>query len=57
MTGSIRSWLGFLNVRLDGHAQKEIVDIANAVADHMEEQFPNITSALDNFNDRKGMFM
>lgn len=57
MTGSIRSWLGFLNVRLDGHAQKEIVDIANAVADHMKEQFPNITSALDNFNDRKGMFM
>lgn len=57
MTGSIRSWLSFLNVRLDQHAQVEIREVANEIADILQGELPLISSACNNFNYRKGLFM
>jgi thymidylate synthase (FAD) len=46
MTGSIRSWIHFLELRDDDHAQKEIQDVAKEVKKHFIEQFPIISKAL-----------
>jgi len=46
MTGSIRSWIHFLELRDDEHAQKEIQLIAQEIKKHFKEQFPIISSAL-----------
>lgn len=54
MNGSLRSWLGFLNVRLDSHSQKEIVLIATLIGEELERLMPNVFSQ---FNWRKGMFL
>ena len=47
MTGSIRSWIHFLELRDDEHAQKEIQLIAKEIKKHFREQFPIISKALD----------
>lgn len=52
--GSLRSWLAFLNVRCDHHAQKEIIVLANLVGEALEKEMPNVFSNIDW---RKGMFM
>ena len=57
MTGSIRSWLSFLNVRLDGHAQLEIQLVAKEIARIFAEQFPLTYAATNNLNNDSGMFM
>lgn len=46
MTGSIRSWIHFLELRDDGHAQKEIQEVAKAIKAIFKEQFPIISKAL-----------
>lgn len=46
MTGSIRSWIHFLDLRDDGHAQKEVHDIAKEIRRIFTEQFPVIAQAL-----------
>lgn len=46
MTGSIRSWVHFLELRDDEHAQKEIQLIAKEIKKHFIEQFPIISNAL-----------
>ena len=46
MTGSVRSWIHFLNLRDDAHAQKEIQDIAQEVRKIFNHQFPVIAAAL-----------
>ena len=46
MTGSIRSWIHFLELRDDGHAQKEIQEVAKAIKGIFKEQFPIISKAL-----------
>ena len=46
MTGSIRSWVHFLELRDDEHAQKEIQLIAKEIKKHFKEQFPVISEAL-----------
>jgi len=46
MTGSIRSWIHFLELRDDEHAQKEIQLIAKEIKKHFKEQFPIISNAL-----------
>ena len=46
MTGSIRSWVHFLELRDDKHAQKEIQLIAKEIKKHFKEQFPVISEAL-----------
>ena len=46
MTGSIRSWVHFLELRDDGHAQKEIQLIAKEIKKSFRGQFPVISKAL-----------
>jgi len=46
MTGSIRSWIHFFDLRDDGHAQKEIQEVAKAIKAIFKEQFPIISKAL-----------
>ena len=47
MTGSIRSWIHFLELRDDGHAQKEIQLVAKEIKKHFINQFPIISKALE----------
>lgn len=47
MTGSIRSWVHFLKLRDDEHAQKEIQLVAKEAKKIFKEQFPIISKALD----------
>jgi len=46
MTGSIRSWIHFLELRDDEHAQKEIQLIAKEIKKNFKEQLPIISKAL-----------
>ena len=52
--GTLRSWLSFLNVRLDRHSQLEIVELAKQVGDILEKEIPNVFKSIDWKN---GMFM
>ena len=52
--GTLRSWLSFLNVRLDNHSQLEMVEIAKQVGDILEKEIPNVFKSIDW---KKGMFM
>lgn len=52
--GSLRSWLAFLNVRMDFHSQSEIISIAKLIGESLEEEMPNVFSSIEW---RKGMFM
>lgn len=54
ITGTLRDLLGFLNVRCDGHAQKEIRDIATEIGEILEKEMPNIMGKIDW---RNGLFM
>jgi thymidylate synthase (FAD) len=47
MTGSIRSWIHFLELRDDEHAQKEIQSIAKEIKKHFIKEFPIISKALN----------
>ena len=47
MTGSIRSWIHFLELRDDKHAQKEIQLIAKEIKHIFMEQFPIISKAIN----------
>lgn len=52
--GTLRSWLSFLNVRCDHHAQKEIVELATQVGEILEKEMPRVFNTIEW---RKGMFM
>lgn len=45
MTGSIRSWIHFLEIRLDGHAQKEARLIAQEIRELFKVNLPIISKA------------
>jgi len=47
MTGSIRSWIHFLELRDDEHAQKEIQDVAKEIKRIFISEFPVISKALN----------
>lgn len=47
MTGSIRSWIHFLDLRDDAHAQKEIQDVAKEIKKLFIQEFPVISKALN----------
>ena len=47
MTGSIRSWIHFLELRDDGHAQKEIQLVAQEIKRIFIDKFPIISKALE----------
>jgi thymidylate synthase (FAD) len=55
--GTVRDWLAFLNVRLEKNAQKEVREIATEIANHLQELFPNVAIATNNFGKMKGNFM
>lgn len=46
MTGTLRSWIHFFDLRDDGHAQKEIQEIAKEGKQIFTEQFPVLSNAL-----------
>lgn len=50
MTGNIRSWIHFIEIRADGHAQKEIQLIANEVKKIFIEHLPIISKFLGFMN-------
>ena len=54
MNGTLRSWLSFLNVRLDHHAQKECQIIAQFIGETLAAEMPKVFAAIDWEN---GMFM
>ena len=47
MTGSIRSWIHFLELRDDSHAQKEIQMVAKEIKRIFISEFPVISKALE----------
>ena len=47
MTGPVRSWIHFFNLRDDGHAQKEIQQIAKLGKKIFKETFPLVARALN----------
>lgn len=48
MAGTIRSWIHFLDLRLDEeHTQKEHVDIAEQIAEIFERELPTIAEAVN----------
>lgn len=46
MTGSIRSWIHFLAIRDDGHAQLECRDVARVIKKIFVQELPIISKAL-----------
>lgn len=46
MSGNLRAWEHFLKLRLDGHAQKEVQDVAKMVEDILQPLFPVSMKAL-----------
>ena len=54
ITATLRDLLGFLNVRLDHHAQKEVRDIATLIGEELEKELPNV---FKNIDWRNGLFM
>lgn len=52
--GTLRSWLAFLNVRCDHHAEKEIQEIAQAIGELLAKEMPGVFATIDW---KKGMFM
>ena len=47
MSGSIRSWIHYIDLRSAHGTQKEHMDIAEACRDIFKDQFPIIAEALD----------
>lgn len=54
MTGSVRSWIHFLGLRDDGHAQKEIQLIAREIKNILIDELPTISNALEWRTNTKG---
>lgn len=46
MTGSVRSWIHFLSIRDDSHAQKEIQLIAKSIKSQFVDNLPIVSRAL-----------
>lgn len=46
MNGSLRSWIHFLDVRDNEHAQKETQEIAREIKNSLKYYFPNVFAAL-----------
>jgi len=46
MSGSVRSWVHYIDLRSGHGTQKELMDIANACKSIFTEQFPTVSEAL-----------
>tara|TARA_B100000902_G_scaffold350643_1_gene360093 strand:- start:1342 stop:2064 length:723 start_codon:yes stop_codon:yes gene_type:complete len=53
MTGSVRSWIHYINLRSSNGTQQEHMDIANLCKQHFICEFPTISKALDWCEDDK----
>ena len=47
MTGNVRSWIFYINLRAGNGTQREHAGVANAIKDIFKENFPNIAEALE----------
>ncbi len=47
MTGSVRSWIHYINLRSGHGTQKEHMDIAEGIREIFIKQFPTVSEALD----------
>ena len=47
MSGSVRSWVHYIDLRSGHGTQKEHMDIANACKSIFTEQFPTVSEALE----------
>lgn len=47
MTGSVRSWIHYIDLRSAHGTQKEHMDVAEGVRSIFAEQFPTVAQALD----------
>ena len=47
MSGSVRSWVHYIDLRSGHGPQKEHMDIANACKDIFKVQFPTVSEALE----------
>ena len=47
MSGSVRSWVHYIDLRSGHGTQKEHMDIANSCKDIFKEQFPTVSEALE----------
>ena len=47
MSGSVRSWVHYIDLRCGHGTQKEHMDIANACKEIFKEQFPTVSEALE----------
>ena len=47
MTGSVRSWIHYIDLRSAHGTQKEHMEIAEACKDIFKEQFPVVSEALE----------
>ena len=46
MTGNLRNWMQFLALRLDGHAQREVREVAVEIMNMIEKSYPIAGKAL-----------
>jgi thymidylate synthase ThyX len=49
MNGTVREWITMLNQRLHKTAQKEMREVAGAIASHFKQQCPIISKMLFDF--------
>jgi thymidylate synthase (FAD) len=56
-SGTLRSWIHYLNIRLESHTQQEHRHIAEQIAIALIDHFPHTTEALNMFNNMKGGFV
>jgi len=47
MTGNVRSWINYIQLRCKNGTQKEHADIAESIKLIFKEQFPSVSEALD----------
>ena len=47
MTGSVRSWVHYIDLRSAHGTQKEHMDVAKGVREVFTEQFPTVAEALE----------
>ncbi len=50
VSGNLRNWLHFLNLRLDSHAQFEMREYANAIAEIVKEWLPLTWKAFEDYH-------
>jgi thymidylate synthase ThyX len=48
MSGSLRSWFHFLEIRDDGHAQKEAQEIAREIKGVLAKEIPGMFVSIEN---------